>query len=381
MIWYIKNKIMTCLFYLMRVFPIKKNKIVVCSYLGHGFGDNGKYIIEQLLKQDGKYDIVWLTRNMEDQFPLGIRSVKYNTIKSVYEQVTAKVWIDNRRKPGYVRKRKQQYYIQTWHGGVCIKKIEKDAVDALSKHYIEAAKNDSKMADLFLSNSQWTTNLYRNAFWYDGEIEKNGLPREEILFQNNQEKKAEIKKRLGIKQDTKVVLYAPTFRKKKDTQSLKLYNLPWKNIIECLQSRFGGNWISVIRLHPNLYKIKDSLSLPHNTVDATSYPDMQELLLIADCLISDYSSCVFDFAVSMKPVFLYIPDYSDYMEDRGSYFDIFTLPFPARTEMGELLKEILRFNEESYSQKLMIFMENCGYYKGGNTSALIARRIKKLVEE
>ena len=153
----VKEKIVAFVFYIMRIFPIKKDKIVVSSYLGQGYGDNGKYIVEQLLKQEKHYDIVWLLRDSNNGFPEGVRSVRYLSIRSVYEQATAKVWIDNRRKPDYVRKRKGQFYLATWHGGLALKRIEKDAPEALPSHHIKAAKRDSRMVDLFLSNSSWLT--------------------------------------------------------------------------------------------------------------------------------------------------------------------------------------------------------------------------------
>lgn len=123
----IRHFFFVLIYYIFRVFPIKKNKVVVSCYDGKGYGDHGKYICNELLTRDADLEIVWPSGNPEDVFPAGVRPVKFRSIRAVYEQVTAKIWIDNKRKKDFVRKRKGQYYIQVWHGGLGIKKVEMDA--------------------------------------------------------------------------------------------------------------------------------------------------------------------------------------------------------------------------------------------------------------
>ena len=305
----VKEKIVAFVFYIMRIFPIKKDKIVVSSYLGQGYGDNGKYIVEQLLKQEKHYDIVWLLRDSNNGFPEGVRSVRYLSIRSVYEQATAKVWIDNRRKPDYVRKRKGQFYLATWHGGLALKRIEKDAQEALPSHYIKAAKRDSRMVDLFLSNSSWLTEKYRQSFWYNGQIAEIGLPREDVFYKVSADSVSRIKTQLGVPEGKQILLYAPTFRKTMDEASLGVYQIDWKRLLESCRNRFGGEWIGMVRLHPNLAAIQDRLALPSAVRNVSTYPDMQELLLAADVLITDYSSIVFDSVYLNCPVLYFVPDY------------------------------------------------------------------------
>lgn len=163
--------------------PIKKNKIVITSYYGADYGDNGKYIVEELRRLGEDVDVVWqLKPNLmqNNHLPENVRAVGYRTRQSVYELQTAGVWIDNARKT-YGRKRKGQLYIQTWHGGPGVKRIEKDVADELGEKYVKTAKRDSKMCDVILSNSDFMTNLYKNVFWYDGEILECGTPRNDIL--------------------------------------------------------------------------------------------------------------------------------------------------------------------------------------------------------
>ncbi len=362
------------IFYIMRVFPIKKGRIYISNYFGKGYGDSPKYICNELLKYRDEFRIVWCLNDLNCSLPSGIRKVKNNTIKNIYEMCIAEIWIDNCRKPIYVRKRKGQYYIQTWHGDMGNKKSEGEAIESLSRSYIASAKNDSKMADLFLSGNEWFSRVIRKAYWYNGEIANFGSPRRDILYNSTEEAKENIKKALGINNKVKIVLYAPTFRKKQDLESLQLYDLKWEMIIDALGERFGGEWIGICRLHPNISKMSSLLKFPDCVVDATSYQDMQELLMISDICISDYSSSIFEFAVTKKPSFVYAPDYEDYISnDRQYQFSVDELPFPFAIKTGDLIKNIKSFNNEEYLMKLDYFYNDVLHiYKEGDASKKVA---------
>jgi CDP-glycerol glycerophosphotransferase len=369
------------LFYVFRIFPVKKNKIVVSSYAGQGYGDNGKYICNELLKRNEKLDIVWLTNNALDSLPFGLRGVKYRSLRAIYEQVTAKIWIDNRRKREYVRKRRNQYYIMTWHGGIGPKKVEKDAESQLPEEYIRAAKNDSSMADLFVAESRWTFNLYQRAFWYDGEILQCGVPREDILFKNDYELKKRIKTQLGVPEDVSILLYAPTFRSSID-KCIANYALKWDELLKCLEDRFCGKWVGFIRLHPNIAEYKKLFSVPSNVIDVTDYPDMQELLLIASCVITDYSSSLFEYGITERPAFIFASDYDDYIKERDLALDYSNLPFSVSTTNNELMNWIRNFDEIAYKKRVKEFYyDYCGLYPGGNASSIIADRILSIINK
>lgn len=377
----IKKIMMIVLFYVFRIFPINHNKIVVCSYLGRGYGDNGKYIIDELLRRNSDFDIVWLVRSKSEIFPKGVRSVKYNTLQAVYEQVTAKLWIDNRRKPGYVRKRTKQFYIMTWHAGIGLKRGEGAAIEALTDNYISAAKNDSKMANLFLSDSRWTTNLYRKYFWYNGEILEKGLPREDILFQSSTAVKKKMTEFYGLEPNCKIVLYAPTFRKSRSVEDLALYSMEWNSLLNTLTEKFQGNWIGMIRLHPNISEQADLLQLPPNIINVSLYPDMQELLAVSDILITDYSSCMFDFGATGKPAFIYAPDLQDYKGDRNFLFKLEDLPFAISEKQEDLKKCISTFDEVNYRVEVKKFYNQCGFFKGGKASKYVVDYILEYMEK
>ena len=118
----------------------KKNKILVVNFNGRSYGDSPKYIIDKL--KDKNVKIIWSVSKKYNDIPSNIKQVKYQSIRWIYELVTSKVWINNCRFPSYVRKRKNQVYIQTWHGCIAIKKIEFDVLDKLNKTYIDCMVND-----------------------------------------------------------------------------------------------------------------------------------------------------------------------------------------------------------------------------------------------
>lgn len=358
--------------------PIKSNKIVVCNFYGKGYGCNPKYIIEEIINQNLKYDIVWLLSNIENnnEIPSEIRVVRYGSIKAMYELVTAKIWIDNCRKSFYPpKKRKSQYYIQTWHGGIGIKAVEKDVEKNLSSSYVNNAKNDSKMIDLLISNSKWCTELYERAFWYDGEILECGSPRVDILFNNNKYLKEKICKHYNINKEMKIVLYAPTFRNSGD---LSIYNLNYKLCMKALEDKFGGEWTTFVRLHPNISNLSKGIKSSSSIINVTDYNDMQELLAISDILITDFSNSIFEFSYVKKPVFIYASDYEQYINERGFTVNLDKLPFNINKSNDELINDIFKFNKKDYIIKIEKMLKEFGTNENGNAAKEIVKKILEI---
>lgn len=371
----LKHRINIAIFYILRVFPIKSNKVVFSNFGGRGYGDNCKYIANSLLKKDpeGKLDIVWLCESNVQDLPTEIRAVPVNSFKAFFELATAKVWVDNIRKDIFVRKRKEQYYIMTWHAGIGIKKCEKDIESTLRKSYIKAAKNDSEMADLFLADSEWQYKVYRDSFWYENEIAKCGLPRMDIIFQDDEDTKNEIRNKIGLDCNTRYVLYAPTFRDNSDDDNISCCTLDWDTLIATLEKKTNQKWKGLVRLHPNVAHLSSKFNFSEDVTDVTSYPDMQELLLVSDCLITDYSSCIFDFAVTGKMAFIYATDLDSFILNRSLHFELSKLPFPISQSEDSLLNNIEKFSFGEYTPKLSYFYKNlCGLYIGGQASDFVA---------
>ncbi len=365
------------LYRLFWIFPIKSNRIFITGYYGKGYGDSGKYIVDELLCQNEEYDIVWSLRNTDEELPTGVRGVKFRSVKAIYNEATSRIWIDNCRKMPWTRKRRGQYYIQIWHGDIGLKKIEKDAEAALADYYVESAKNDSAMADLFVSGNEWFSQCIKRAFWYDGEIAECGYPRRDILYSTDEKLKSDIRRALGINREEKILFYAPTFRRAMSENDLSVYKIDWQRVLAAMSERFGGEWVGMVRLHPNISKYADLLNLPENVFNATDYPDMQELLFAADACVTDYSSSVFDFAVTQKPGFIFAVDYEEYKKDRDTYFDVKKLPFPFAESNDELVADIIGFDLNEYLKKHDEFYNGMiGMYEEGHASEYIAEIIK-----
>ena len=271
-----------------RILPIKNNRILFSNFFGKGYGETPKYIAEELILEEKKYEIIWLVKDkFYDNIPNEIKQVKRGTLQELYYISTSKIWIDNCRKHYGIKKRKKQFYIQTWHSSLRLKKIEKDAESFLSKDYIKSAKSDSKMIDVITCGCEFSYNTYKNSFWYDGKILMTGTPKFDVYFDSKQKEKIKdsIMKKYNIKNKEKVILYAPTFRKN-DSSFCGTINFDNFNKVA---SR--NNMILLVRLHPNS---KTKIVESENIINVTDYPNIQDLIISCDTLITDYSGCCFD---------------------------------------------------------------------------------------
>ncbi len=360
----------------LSLLPIVTNKIVFCNYYGRGYGDNCKYIAEEIIRQHHLYEMVWLVRSEKNdykEFPQQIRLVEYGTLRSLYELATAKIWIDNCRKVHYPIKKSRQYYIQTWHGGLGMKKCERDVEDKLSAIYISNAKKDSLMADYFIANCEFIAKLFRKSFWYEGNILNIGSPRNDVFFRDNSVDIPTIKSRVNVLSGDKVIMYAPTFR----NNTYNYYKINFELLRNVISDKFGGTWKVLVRLHPNIdnciYK-----NIDMDIIDVSSYNDMQELLLISDILISDYSSSIFDYGLQYRPCFLYVPDKNEYATERDFYFAFDEIPFPSADDEKELYNYIQNYDHNVYIDKVHEFYALHEVIDDGCASARVVETIRDL---
>ena len=345
--------------------PIRKNKIVVSSSYGRGYSDHPKAVVEELLKRDAKLDIVWLVRNPERAaLPAGVRAVLYDSTQAIRELATARIWLDNCRKGAHC-KRKGQYYMQLWHG-FALKRIERDVIDQLEDSYVEMAKHDSAQCDAIISNSAFMTKIYRDSFWYHGAILEYGSPRNDILVNPPADAKKRIADALQLPGDCNYVMYAPTFRA---DHSLEAYNLDYHAVCRACAQRFGGNWIMLVRLHPNVMQLAKDLTFDNEvTFDATAFDDMQLLLSACDAVITDYSSLMFDFALTRRPCFQFATDIDAYKTDRNFYFPIDETPFPLAKSNAEMVQHILDFDDAAYQKDWDAFYQKMGFCEDGQAT-------------
>ena len=189
--------------------------------------------------------------------------------------------------------------------------------------------------------------------------------------------KNRIKEQLQIPEQTQVVLYAPTFRK---GNSLECYNLNYTQLIHSLQKQQKRDWVVLVRLHPHLRNLSQSLLKDETQViDVTDYDDIQELLFISDVVISDYSSLIFDYAMTLRPCFLYVPDLEVYTsKDRALYFNIRELPFPISLTNEELCHQIENFQINSYQKQVKFFLDSIGSYETGQACEKVFNYLSSL---
>lgn len=371
-----------CLRNLFYLFPIQKGKVVFDNFFGKGYGDNPKYIADEIIRQKLNYKLVWLLKGSA-VVPENIKSVPIKSLRSCYELATAQVIIAN-SKGGIIqffKKKKGQLFLQTWHGDFPLKYIEKEVEAMLPPDYIKASKADSKITDAIISGNVFFSEILRESFWLPDKCEvlEYGLPRNDIYFKG-EDVKNQLKQKYGFSMSDKILLYAPTFRDDLDTDC---YNINFEKLLTLLCSANKADWKVIIRLHPKISNKSSLFTYNSEIINGSSFSDPQELCMISDCLITDYSSIMSDFMLTNKPVFLYASDYEKYSSQttgRGLRDIFYKLPFSICRCQEELENEIVRFNKEAYLANLKIFMKD--YYNtfdNGQASEKIVNYIKTKV--
>ena len=349
--------------------PLKKTNYLFISMSGNSYGGNPKAFSDYLQNRIENINLFWAESENLIIVDQNVKPLKLYSWRYFYSLLQTQIIVSDQRlwKPMMPRKRKKQLYVQVWHG-TALKKIEADMPN-LELGYQIMAERDSKYIDVFLSGSSFMTQIYQTSFWYDGKMLEIGTPRNDIFFNsNNMGLIQKIKDFYGINEE-KIILYAPTFRAE---GSLEACHMDTNAIFKSL----GGTnkWKVLVRLHPNLMgsiSQNDFSELYPKTINASTYPDMQELLCATDLLITDYSSSMFDFMYTGKPCILFATDINTY--DRGFYISIRDLPFPI-AETNEQLINILSSNLHlDYSS----FLYKIGSFENGTASQQLYEYIKK----
>lgn len=356
--------------------PIQKNKVLFYCYEGLGYHCNCKYIAEKLLEENYPVNLVWVLTNVEDglYMPKSIKTVKIDTEEYYKELYTSSIIIENSGKDIHVYKRKGQFCINTWHGYGPFKKVNA----ALPEYDVKTLEEYYSYYDLFITASRFYSQVYKESFCYKGEVLECGAPRNDIFFTNNKVKER-IYELYSIPADKKIILFAPTFRYDK-TAAFDKYNIDMNRVLRAMKNRFGDDYVLMYRFHHVLYKSKERIDYFETGIDVTLYPDIQELLVAADVVITDYSSLMWDFSLQRKPVFLYQSDAEEYENNRGFYAPISEWPYPHAHTQDELLEIIQRFDYEKYIEELNVFLEKYGTCDDGYAAERVVKRIMDIVE-
>ena len=355
--------------------PIKKNRISMISLTHRGYGDNLKYLTEQL-KQEGKYEIAWITRHPETCREIdGIKVFKIKTFGHLAWQFTSNILFSDDYLYMTLIKRKKQTYINTWHGGINYKKVGYEGMAFETPFQEKRFMVQNVKPDYMVAGSRFFENNMKTAFRLDHtKFLRTGLPRNDILYWGSSKLEKRIRKKLGLEQK-RILLYAPTFRNTGFEDNL--FGFDCERVLSVLEERYGGNWIVLYRAH---YFVDSTCTFEaDNVINVSDYSDMQELLLISDYMISDYSSCMWDFLLRRKPCVVYAPDYGGYCQnDRGLTAAGEAMPYPIATNMEELTEIIKNYDEDLEDKKNRRHIEEMESYDKGAALKQIGFLVEKL---
>lgn len=357
------------------VLGTKKKCVFVQSYEGRQFSCNPKYIAEYLSNNSDLSIYLSVQNNVKYRTleNKGFNIVKSGSITSFYRYVTSKVVIVNDFLPLLIPLKYSQISINTWHGGGAYKKV---GISLSKNKYYTQRYLWQHRVNYMISSCKEFSKLASEAFQIsEYNMLPIGMPRNDILVndQNKNHITDNVKEKYSIPQDTKIVLYAPTYR---ESFKNSLYGLDFEAVLTILRDKFGGNWVFLFRGH---YFLVDSTQIKNNSfINVSDYDDMQELLCAADCLITDYSSSVWDFSLTFKPCFLYATDLEAYKKEIDFYYPIEKWPFPLAQNNEELLGNIMNYDNTSYRKAVEDHHRILGSYENGNACEKIGKVIIEL---
>lgn len=364
--------------------PIEK-KVMFLTFQGD-YTCNPKAIAEEMIRQGVDCKLIWDIKGAipNSDYPLELNFVRHRTYNFYKELASSKVIIENtnivERLGAY--KKKDQYLFQTWHGSLGIKRLDGDVV--MGRNWKRLSKKCQKSVDYLLSNSDFETEVFETAYWKGVPSLRTGHARNDIFFLQDEKKIAQIHRRvyrfLGIDEDKKIFLYAPTHR---DSMGETFGEFNFEAIKQALEERFGGEWQIVLRFHNSVRRRsrKWVKELPDYVSDATMYGDMQELLLCTEVGVTDYSSWIFDYVLGKKPGFIVEVGLEEFEQARGFYYPLETTPFPIAKDLDDLCDRIRTFDDEKYQKDIVTFLQARGCMEDGHASERIVAKIKELLEE
>lgn len=363
-----------------RVLPVDQKLIVFESGVGKQYADSPRYIYEEILKRQLDYRKIWFCNRNIKFDDIDTKRVQRLSPKYYYYLARAKYWVNNQNFPTYIKKRPQTIYLQTWHGTPLKKMLyDIEEVHGRSDDYVERVGNAVKNWDFLVSPSPYATQAFRSAFRYNGKVLETGYPRNDIFYKSEKDEIARnVRKKLNIEAGKKVILYAPTFRDDQVSNKNKfIFDIHMD--FHRMKEELGDEYVILLRMHvliSNKINIEESLS--DFVYNVSSYSDIQELYLITDILITDYSSVMFDFANTGRPILFYTFDIESYRNNlRGFYIDFENeAPGPCITDTDQVidcLKNIKEIEVE-YKEKYKLFQEKYCPLEDGLAS-------KRIVEE
>jgi CDP-glycerol glycerophosphotransferase len=359
---------------LLQRLPADENRIVFESGVGLQYADSPRYVYEELVRRGSQMTKVWAYTGK-------IHSHDQNTVRVArlspeyfWHLGRAKYWVNNQNFPSYLKRRPDGVYLQTWHG-TPLKRMLHDlhTVHGRDGGYVDRVTEAARQWSVLASPSPYATAAMRSAFRYDGAVVEEGYPRNDVFFRPDADDVARrVRRKLGISLDATVVLYAPTFRDDQPAgQNRFSFALPLD--LERFTRELGPDVVLLLRMH---VLIRGGAPVPDELAgrvhDVSSYPEIQELYLASDALVTDYSSVFFDYAALRRPMVFYAYDLEAYRDTlRGFYLDYSCdLPGPVVTDETALYAALrdLPGVVARYSERYDEFLERFAPHDDGHAA-------------
>ena len=368
------------------VIPVQNDRIVFMTNT-FNYTCNPKYICEKLLEQNIDCKIFWITDNVKAKrhtFPPDVKLLKIGTISCFKAVYSAKVWIDNGIAfSQYFDKKKNQVHIQTMHGSLGIKRLDNAVLSRNQRGFFgrRIVKRETKNTDLVLTNSLFEENVFRTVFWKDTPMLRLGHARTDILFSEDERLIKHLRQRVcekyGIPYNKRFVLYGPTHRR---GMTLGNLNIDFARLVQELEEKFHQEYVVLYRLHNRNAAMGKKIGVEGLVYNATSYPDMQELMLISDIAITDYSSWIYDYVLTKKPGFIYATDLARYNNVTGLYYPLEETPFPVCYNNETLMESVRNFDQAEYEHKVQAFLDEKQAVDDGHAAERIVEEIVRRMQ-
>lgn len=361
--------------------PIQDNLALIMCFGGKRATDSPRRLFEELQVQAPHVKVHWAVADASVPVPDGAVRTVIGSREWFEVLSTARLLINNNNFPFYFRKRPGQTYIQTWHG-TPLKRLGNDVARTnFSLSYWNLMWREATYWDALLAQNDYAAHVLATCFGFNGPVIAQGYPRNDSLRSERSEQiRQETRARLGIPAGKTVILYAPTWRDDVRSASNN-YELVTYLDFEQAQRELGDGYTILLRGHHN---ISGQRQTAENSfiVDVTEYPEVNDLYLAADMLVNDYSSVMFDFCVTRKPIVYLTPDIARYRDStRGFYFDLESqAPGPLLSTSGQVIDAIGNIAEitERYSERYEAFVAKFAPHCDGHATERTMHELAKI---
>jgi CDP-glycerol glycerophosphotransferase len=353
-----------------------RNAVLFEAFDGKVVGDSPLDIFNALKVARPDLEFFWSVKSGVSA-PAGSTALKYGSREWLKVLATAKFLVNNSALPWYFKKVAEQVYLQTWHGTPLKRLVRDIEAGKVSAQYLSTMRKESAAWDYLISPSAYATKCFETAFGFPikggaGKLLEIGYPRTDRLSAAADlrvEIRDRVRKQFGVKPQTQLVLYAPTWR---DTNRNAVGTLQTVNHIDAA-TKLPTGFQLMYRGHSMTLDAHNSKTA-NGAIDVTDYPDITELYLAADVLITDYSSVMFDFAVTGKPMIFLTPDIEKYVSDRGFYFDfVAEAPGPICHTTAEVIDALENINDlaKQYSKAYRAWQDKFAPLEDGKATARV----------